>query len=294
MTALAVLMTACSPERAVSHSGGGAVAGGCEDERLPALAGEWLVGCDAGAVDHATNVRTGERVAFGPVAGPVGLADGAVLGLGFDGGVWRLPGGEPDRTPYLAGDVVTAPAFDGAHVLLAYADHVEIFTVGDGVRAHIPALPVPGEPVALAWPTGVWVERRDGLDLVTADAAGATRVYAGGPGDQHLPAYGDGRFAWVDQGDLVVRPADGAGETRVEADAGFLSPPAVGGGRVCWEDRGAWRARGGRLDDAEGVDVRCLDGGLGGPGDQLHPSLSTAGLLVRVDGEPRFTPAEGG
>lgn len=305
---LFLVLAACSSERAVSMSGEGdpsppagdavvvegweAVApadvpAACDDDRFPALAGRLLVGCTVGGVDFVG----------GPLAVAVeapALGEDVVVSLGMSGARFR-PGAEREPLGFVPAEAVGPPATDGDHLAVAYADHVEAFAIGDRVRRHVEARPVPGEPVAMAWPEVVWVQRGDGLDLWRADAAGHGVLLAGGPGDQHLPAGAGGKLAWVDAGAVVLYdPATGATEPHA-AETGFAGGLAFDGARACWADRGAWRARGGALDDALGVGIRCSDGAtLDLPGDDLYPSLGAGRLLFRREGRPWLATPAGG
>jgi len=253
----------------------------CEPDDLPPITGRWALVCGGdGRLSEAVDVETGRSTRLDVADVPVAVGAGAVYALGI-GGRWTLP--SPDLTPYpyVSKEIVGRAATDGEHLALAYADHVEAFTLGDTVRVHIAAHPAPGEPIALAWPEVYWTERSaDGdADVWHASGQGAPAVYAGGPGDQRLVAAGDGVVSWVDGGD--VRVAQAGTVERFAAASGILSAPAAGAGRACWEDRGTWRATGGT---AGTVDVRCSDGSvLPGPPHRLHPAVSGPWLAVRAE-----------
>lgn len=250
----------------------------CDDDRYPRLAGEWLVGCEHGGdVDAAWSLRTGERVELDAGRAP-GVGDGVVYAA--DGRAWRLPDPRPGG-PLGAGVPVAPPAVDGTRVAVAYADHLERYTLGDHVRPHLEARPLPWYAPALAGPLVAWVERsrETGEDVWVAGEDDQRRLLAGGPGDQrHVVGAGDW-LAWVEPG-AVVRHHVRTGETtRFPADTGFRAPPALGpDGVVCWEDRAELRAGG-------DIDLRCSDGlHLDRPGDQRAPSRS-AGWLAFHEGK---------
>lgn len=243
----------------------------CDDPRYPALAGEWVVGCDAaGAVDVAVHAATGARVALDGGGAPA-LGPGVVYAVGRGRGLWRLPDPAPTGELLLAEPPIAPPATDGETVVLAFVDHLEVFPVG-GSRVHVEGRPLPWYPPAVAGGRVAWVERRPGSgeDIRVAGPGGAATWLAAGPGDQrHVIADGDG-FAWVD-GDDLVRERGG----RTEAAAGFDAPPTADGTAACWEDR-AGLAGGGDID------IVCTDlGRLVRPGDQRAPSRHGEWLLFR-------------
>lgn len=270
----------------------------CADDRLPALAGEWVVGCRAGdRPDTAVSLATGAIVDLPSPPPTFTLSGPHLFAPGLGQGPRDLPGGAPDpAAPFAKDDLVAPAAFDGVHIALATESHVEAYAIEDRNWGRVEARPTPGFMPALVWPTVVWVQAGAGLDLWTQDAAGLARPFRTGPGDQTLPVgeapvgeapMGEGRhLAWVDDGDVVLYDTRTQTETRFAADTGFGAPPTLADGVVCWEDRGAWKARGGALDDPDGIDIRCSDGtGVGGPGDQRWPSRWGQWLMYRVGAE---------
>lgn len=257
----------------------------CADDRLPALAGAWIVGCRAGdRPDTAVSILTGEIVPLPSPPVSTTLAEGRLFAPGLGQGPRALPDGAPDpAAPYTKPDLVAPPAYDGVHVALATEDHIEAYALGDHRWNRTDAAPVPGVSPALAWPRVVWVQSdpTTGLDLWTRDAADQARPFRVAPGDQTLPVGDGAHLAWVDDGNVILW--DSTNETRLPADTGFAAPLTLSDGVVCWEDRAAWKARGGALDDVDGIDIHCSDGrGVTGPGDQRWPSRWGPWLLYRV------------
>jgi hypothetical protein len=230
---------------------------GCDDDRYPALAGTWIVGCSAsGLVDLAIASDTGLRVVLSDAAASPGLAPGALYATGLTHGVWRLPASSPVRTsPLVTQPILGPPAFDGTHVALTFADGVEAFTLGDTVRSRISARPRPWYPPALAWPAVAWADET-GL-LARENVGGATRQLSTRVA---APLAFRGWFVWP-------------GEGPVPAEAGFDAPITGNGEAVCWETRpGA----------TQDVTIRCDDVGEPIPG--THPSRWGRLLLFRAQG----------
>jgi hypothetical protein len=255
-------------------------AGACRDDRYPALAGDFVVGCSpSGRVDRAVSLMGSRDL-------PVALSDGiATPGLGPaavlapPAGLWRLPDSQPVSSSFLASEpIVGVPATDGAHVAMAWPRHVEAWAVGDATRLRTEAAPLPGQPVALAWPWAAWVEgggptRED----IWARNAEAQRVPLSRTArSERLPA-GSGRWiGWVDEGGVYVQDTT-RGERRVyPADTGFVFGPSLWGPVACWEDRGALRT------GAGDIDILCSDGvELRRPGNQRAPSRWGPWILFR-------------
>ncbi len=278
-------------------------AGACRDDRYPALAGPWVVGCSfTGRVDRAVHIGTGEVVELSAGAEAPGLGASALLTASL--GLWRLPGAAPvpDLTRVAEG-TLGPPATDGLHGAFVWPDRVEAFALTDRVRTRTDAAPLPWYPAALAWPWCAWIE--DGG--ITGED-----VWARGPDGMRVPlartarserhVAGAGRWlAWVDEDGVYVQDTT-SGERRIHAaDTGFVYGLGLWGPVACWEDRATLRAGTGDID------IRCSDGvELRRPGHQRAPSrwgpwllfreanrtvMATVPELVLDDDDPR---AEGG
>jgi len=267
-------------------------AGRCADDRYPALAGAWVVGCvGSDTVNVAVSLVDGRVVTLtDPVESPA-LGDGWLWAPGRLPGAWVLPATARGPLPGLAPLVIVAypgvspPAVRrtdlGAWAAVPYPDHVEVIDLQVASWPRYAAHPLPGEPVAVGPGWAAWTERgANGEDVwVVGAAVGATepRVLAGGPGDQHLVAgagdvlwYADARFVWRQD----VREAM---PTAFPADTGFEAPLAVSadGSLACWEDRAGLRVGG-------DIDLRCSSGlVLERPGDQRWPSIGGGFLAWR-------------
>jgi hypothetical protein len=261
-------------------------AGNCRNDRYPALAGAWVVWCSAsGMVDRALDLVSRSAVSLGGGAAAPGLASAAI----FDAmrGIWRLPGADADTTIARAATTpIGPPATDGAHGAAGWVDHIEAFALEDSRRIHTDAHPLPGAPVALAWPLAAWVQAdpMTGEDVWVREADGSAHPLAREDGDERNVA-GDGRWlAWTaaggeDGGAVFVEDTQRHERRRYAADTGFYSGLGMWGPVACWEDRGDMR-RGG----PDGVDVRCSDGvEVRRPGDQLHPFRWGPWVLFRED-----------
>ncbi len=248
----------------------------CTDDRYPALAGAWAVGCSAsGRVDLAVHLESGRTVFLADAVTQPGLGPDALYAPGV--GVWRLPNPVPDRVaPMVTDPPIAPPAFDGQRVALLYADGVEVFALGDTVRKRVEARPLPWRAPALRWPDVAWLDAA-GPTLRTVD--GQVHHFAAGPDGPPLDRgvvsdpwrvwfTGPGPSLWVDR------------RLRTEAtapfDAGFDTPIAVSGPVRCAEER----------PDPDGVGRVVCAGGTLVPGTDLtghgHPALSGPWLLTRT------------
>jgi len=248
----------------------------CLDDRYPALAGDWAVGCsEAGLVDLAEHVETGLRVVLSRPAAAPGLADGALFAPGRAHGVWRLPDPNPQPAPpEVADPPVAPPAFDGRHVALSFADGVDLYALGDTVRRRIPGRPMPWRaPVLVAVgddgpPAVAWVDAEGprlhlrGVTTPLPDADRTRPFLAGGTGLAWRTPHGL-RVAAV-----LPTPADPLGAEEASwSPAGFVRA-AVGPRSACLE-----------VDEG----VRCTDADGTWPG-QSHPSRNGRWVLTRGGG----------
>lgn len=275
-------------------------AGACRDDRYPALSGPWLVGCGAdGRVDRAVHLGTRAEVRFVGDAGAVpGLGGGAVYDAA-NARLWRLPGTEPTQVAHLGEPPVGPPATDGAHLAVAFADHVEAFDAAAATRLHTDARPLPGAQVAMAWPWVAWVqaEANTGEDVWVKGAGPKARPLARGPGAEWHVAGDERWLAWAGEGAVWVEDPARGERRRHDADTGFLGELSMWGPVVCWEERALLRANVGDID------VACSDGVLvRRPGDQVAPQrlgpwvvfreaghvmLATVPELILDDDDPR-------
>lgn len=265
----------------------------CDDDRYPALAGAWAVGCVGdGGVNVAVSLRDARVVTLAaPVAAPA-LGNGWLWTPGAPAGAWRLPDPvrrahgvvsthDPVTTIVPEGSVATAAVgtVDGVPTaVVPYADHIDVIALSAASWPSRPAHPVPGEPVALGDGWAAWTERtrERGADvwLLVGDQAAAV---AAGPGDQRLVA-GSARYLWwVDGAEVVRHEVQGGAEVRYPAQTGFgagLAVDPADGSVACWEDR--------RALDTTGVDLWCSNGAhLDRPGDQRAPHMAEGFLLWR-------------
>lgn len=250
----------------------------CADDRYPALAGPWIVGCsDSGRVDLAVSVETGLRVVLADAVTRPGLTDGALFGPGV--GVWTLPDPRPRRvTPMVTEPPIAPPAFDGVRVALTYPDGVEVFALGESVRKRTAARPRPWIAPVLRGPDVAWIDA-DGARIRTVD--GEVHHFAAGPGGAPVDrgVAGDGRRVRFSGDGASV----GVGErlrTVVgdPVDTAFDAPLTMSGPVTCFETRPEGGSPGG---------VSCLGGRLPGGQTSLeghhHPSLVGPWLLSRTD-----------
>lgn len=170
----------------------------CADDRYPALAGAWAVGCvGSDDVNVAVSLTDGRVVTLtDPVRSPA-LGDGWLWAPGHAAGAWvlpratrgempgvgamalvpytalgapavrrtradatasREPGGDPAR-----GEAVGAGAAGAdplrAEAVVPYADHVDVIDLGKSTWPRYSAYPLPGEPVAIGAGWAAWTER---------------------------------------------------------------------------------------------------------------------------------------
>jgi hypothetical protein len=272
-------------------------ADGCLDDRFPRLAGHWLLYCEAGRLDRALHLPTRTRMTLQDAArspGASGATDGSATLFDPAIGTWRLPSlpvGEASISPEavlgLTGPFAGPPGVGTVHAAVVWADRVEVALLGAqrAVRMRTPARAVAGEEVALVETPGspqgealaAWVEDAgaDGFDIVGTTGRGDRVPLSTGPGDARLLA-SDGRsVAWVEQDAVVVVDAASRDRVRHEANTGFLHAPTLDADVACWEERPPAGCPG-------DVDIRCSDGTtVGGPGDQLAPSLARGVLVFR-------------
>ena len=251
----------------------------CRDARFPALAGEWAVGCGASdLVDRAVHLPTGTVIELPVPAARPGIAPGFVYVAGRGGGLFELTPSAALRVVDDAGLVgeplIAPPAIDGVHVAIATRDRVYAARP-DAMAWPSWAVELQGwDGLALAWPWVAWVD--DAMRVIGVDAALHTPPVAwsvDGSRARHVVSDGQ-RFAWVEDGALVLlRPSTGERE-RIEARTGFHAPPTLSGDRVCYEER----------VPAGGVQVRCNDGIV--VGSATWPSLSGDRLLYRKGDDP--------
>lgn len=285
----------------------------CADDRYPALAGEWLVGCVADdAVNVALSLATHVVVTLTePVRSPA-LGRGWLWSPGRAAGAWVLPAARrgplaPGVEAALVPTEGVGPAAlatvqdEGVQRWLAavpYATHIDLLDLASHTWPRFDARPLPGEPVAVGYGWAAWTERAADTDddvwiVRTQDAvpitvdgqavsAGQPTRLAGGPGDQR-GVVAAGQFVWwLDtSSDRAIR-LDLADGTRAsfEAETGFEAGLTLtdDGATACWEDRRL-------LDTPAGIDIRCSDGTVESrPGDQRWPSLG-AGWLVYREGQ---------
>ena len=198
-------------------------AGRCADDRYPALAGDWVVGCvGSDDVNVAVSLHTGRVVTLTGAVGAPGIGDGWLWAPGRVTGAWVLPqatrgelpgGGAAALVPYAG---IAPPAIrrdGGAEVVVPYEDHVDVIDLRRSTWPRYSAHPLPGEPVAVGEGWAAWTERglngEDVWIVGPAAVAPAPRVLVGGEGDQHDVA-GAGSFVWYADGAAVFddQPVD--------------------------------------------------------------------------------------
>ena len=287
----------------------------CADDRYPALAGEWVVGCVGDdQVNVAVSLVSGRVVTLkDPVFAPA-LGDGWLWATGRPSGGWELPvaarGGFDGEEPIMVPHHGVAPAAvtrAGATRLavVPYETHIDLIDLAKHVWPRWDARPLPGESVAVGVGWAAWTERdvqgdtgenvwlvqtalaktdllSNGLSWAKTEllSNGLPAVVAGGAGDQHGVVGGGSSLWWVDGDEVVHLDLKTAEQRRFPAFTGFEAGLAVAddGSVSCWEDR-----RG--LDTPLGIDIRCSDGTvLDRPGDQRWPSLG-GGWLIWREGE---------
>jgi len=238
----------------------------CDDQRYPALAGPWAVGCDAtGAVRVAIHVETGERVTIAAGGAPA-LADGLVYAPGIPSRVWRLPAGKSTPEAAIPGELIGPPATDGEVVVVPLADGLVRQALGDNRRQAIPGEPAPWYPPAVTGEWTVWVSLERGEEVIEAHEQGAMTArrldsHAENGGHPRHVAASEGWLGWIRDDEVVLwHPEDG--ERRIPTDAHTSRGLSMWGGVACWE---SW--------NGEDVDIACSDGvQIARSGHQRAPS----------------------
>ena len=274
-----------------------ALDGTCSDRRFPMLAGEWAIGCShRGMIDIAIHLSDGRVLALEPPLDPRhtgaaqgGASDTAILVEAADRTrvVELSPAGARDQAEgvRLPSPPVAPPAAASEHFAALLTDRVEAMPLDARVRPTFAAHPAPWYPPALAWPLVAWVERGPELEervwMVSIDPPGRPELLSTGTG-HHRHVVSDGqRFAWVQDGGLVVWDPVEDHRTELDARTGFLSPPSLSDGVACWEER----IPGTPDETSDHIDILCSDGlAARGPGHQLRPSRSGPYLLYRSEG----------
>jgi hypothetical protein len=269
----------------------------CEDDRYPALAGAFVLGCTHGLVDVALDLAAGTLSTLDPALGEApGLGPGEAFAAGPRAVTWRSGAsqlGDPAR------DAVGPAAVAAGLIAVPYGDGIERFELGESTRRRVPARPLPWYPMALAAGIAAWVQADPltGQDIWTLGTDGQQRPLARDAADARHVA-GSGRWlGWVEPAGVRVQDM-ATGERRAHpADTGFHAGISLWGPVACWEERG-------RLRSGEGdVGVRCSDGlSVDDRGDELNPSrwgpwlvyarggehyIATAQALVLDDDDPR-------
>jgi hypothetical protein len=251
----------------------------CRDARFPALAGEWAIGCGAtGLVDRAVHLPTGTVIELPVANARPGIAPGFLYVPGPGGALFQLTATSALKlvvdARVVRDDVIAPPAIDGVHVAIATRDRVYV-AKPDASEWPSWQVDLQGwDGLALAWPWVAWVD--DALQVVAVDAEMRSRPAVwSSPGARARHVVSDGaRFAWVEDGALVLfRPGTDERE-RIETRTGFHAPPTLSGDRVCYEER----------VPAGGVQVRCNDGTV--VDSATWPSLSGDRLLYRKGDHP--------
>jgi len=237
------------------------------------------VGCGAtGLVDRAVFLPTGNVIELPlPDARP-GIPPGFLYVPGPEGALVQLTATSALRVvgdPGLVRDeAIAPPAIDGVHVAIATRDRVYAALIDSSAWPSWDVDLQGWDGVALAWPWVAWVD--DTLQIVAVDAevrAAPVAWSSAGARARHVVSDG-ARFAWVEDGALVLfRPGTGERE-RIDTRTGFQAPPTLSGDRVCYEER----------VPAGGVQVRCNDGTV--VGSATWPSLSGERLLYRKGDHP--------
>lgn len=271
---------------------------GCLDERFPAIAGAWVVGCGPeGSVDVAVHVERGvqARLLQG-VRSPALASDGSARLFAPGVGVWSLPDAPVSdvTVPPEAGWPIAplgrllGAAFDGERAAITTPDTVDLYARGTTARQVSTAVPL-GEVVLAHAPEGaraVWTEsRQDNAVTVMSrgDDARRTHVDFGAPVRGFLAAGGRWLHAVTHDGNVVTMDTLTGEGWHTPADTGFLHPPSAWGPVTCWEDRASLRA--GRGD----LHVRCSDGvDLARPTRPASPSRSGPWLVFRESGHVRL------
>ena len=272
---------------------------GCPDDRLPGLAGHWVVWCVKDRVDHAMDLEHDTVVELKGPARPA-LGPGLLYAAGLGQGLWRLPSATADPAVALVAEPGTAlSATDGRVVLIPRRDAVERLPLDQRFRTLIPAQPLLHEPVALADTYAAWIalDPQTGRDVWLGLPDGHTWPLARSLGREGWLAGSGHWLGWVDPEGVVVENLTQHERRRYPADTGFLHPLSLWGPTACWEDRAALRAGTGDID------LACSDGlRLQRPGHQTAPwrwgpwllfqegsrvMLATYRAIVLDDSDPR-------
>ena len=244
------------------------VSGPCADPRLPALAGEWLVGCGALRADRAQNLRTGERVTLRHAVEQVALGPGVVYGAP---GLWVL-----DEGGVLQGQVLKMRegvlATDGETAVASTRDDLQVGALADNRREHLLPAPAPWYRPAVAGGHVAWVSR--GEDIWYRGPGEQPRALADSAGAERHVALSSAHVAWVADDAVVLMALPDGPLMRLPADAHTARGLSLDGDVVCWEQ---WNG----VD----VDVACSDGvAIQRPGHQRNPSRFGPWLTVVEEG----------
>ncbi len=253
----------------------------CEAPWLPALAGAWVVCCDAqGRAARVISLETGVEHALPVALGRPATGPDSLYASGLSGALVHLratgPAVEPDLTR-VVGREDGPPATDGARIAAQMDGRVQALEPQQRRRTTWVSPLRGGQALALCGPYLAWVVDGDGQDLWWVDVRGGPPTpLAGGPGDQrHVVASGS-HLAWIDGGDVIVLHPDTGDRVRHPAAATTGAPPTLWADVACWEEPGP---------DGS-VDVRCTDGhGARGPGHQRRPSRWGPWLLFHQGDE---------
>ena len=254
----------------VSLIGAPWVSGPCADPRLPALAGEWLVGCSALKADRAQNLRTGERVTLRHAVERVALGPGVVYGAP---GLWDLSEGGVLQGQVLkmrqAGELAT----DGVTAVASTRDELLVGALSDNRREHVLPAPAPWYRPAVAAGHVAWVSQ--GEDIWYRPPGEAPRALADSDRHERHVALSSSHVAWVEDDAVVLMALPDGPRQRLPADAHTARGLSLDGDVVCWEQ---WNGK--------DVDVRCSDGvAVERPGHQRNPSRFGPWLTVVEQGQ---------
>ncbi len=250
------------------------VSGPCADPRLPALAGEWAVGCSALKADRAQNLRTGERITLRHAAEHVALADGVVYGKP---GLWKLEeGGTLRQKEVLRAREFEQLATDGTIVALTTEQDVQVGDLFGNRRRHLLPAPAPWYPPAVGAGRVAWVvhDGDEGIWWLEPGAREATPLADGEGHERHVALSGT-HVAWIEDRAVVVQDLSTGEERRLRADAHTARGLTLEGGIACWEQ---WTGT--------DVDVACSDGvTVQRPRHQRNPSRHGRWLMVVEEGQ---------
>jgi hypothetical protein len=251
----------------------------CSDARYPALAGAWAVGCGpSGLVDRAVYLPTGAVLELPRPAVRPGLAPGWVYASGAGGALMQLT---PTAAVAIVDDVAVArdpifapPAVDGVHVVLQTNERLYVAMPRATAWPSWPVDPQGWDAPALAWPWVAWVDADLRVSVMDAALRTPHSVWStAGTRARHVVSDGQ-RFAWVEDGDVVLCDPATGDRSRIKARTGFQAPPTLSGDRVCYEERVPDR----------GVQLRCNDGTT--VAGATWPSLWETDLLYRKGDTP--------